>query len=422
MILKNSLENLIYFKIPTYLFISLPLLLITGPFLSDLAMSLIALIFLTFCIKKKKFHYFKNKYFYIFIFFWLYLILNSLFNNYNFDSLKISFFYFRYGVFVIAIATYLLFDKGFVKYFFYCIFICFSVLIFDGFFQYFNGENILGWKKSFRISSFFGDEKILGSYLSRLWPIFFGLSIFFINKKNKLFLIFILIFILSEVLIFLSGDRTPFFYINLSAIIIILLSKKLFKLRLITLLSSIILLLIISFINPSAKERVFNQTMDQMNLFNSEKKEEIYIFSKQHTHHYITAYRMFLDNKIFGVGVKNFRNFCNKKKYEESSLSCSTHPHNTYIQILTEIGLVGFIFLVLIVIYYLRFIFKHLLLRLKGKSFFTDFEICILSGVAIYLWPFIPTGNIFNNWLNIMMVLNLPFLIWSRKLQKLKIN
>ena len=316
----------------------------------------------------------------------------------------------------------MLFDKGFVKYFFYCIFICFSVLIFDGFFQYFNGENILGWKKSFRISSFFGDEKILGSYLSRLWPIFFGLSIFFINKKNKLFLIFILIFILSEVLIFLSGDRTPFFYINLSAIIIILLSKKLFKLRLITLLSRIILLLIISFINPSAKERVFNQTMDQMNLFNSEKKEEIYIFSKQHTHHYITAYRMFLDNKIFGVGVKNFRNFCNKKKYEESSLSCSTHPHNTYIQILTEIGLVGFIFLVLIVIYYLRFIFKHLLLRLKGKSFFTDFEICILSGVAIYLWPFIPTGNIFNNWLNIMMVLNLPFLIWSRKLQKLKIN
>jgi O-antigen ligase len=419
-ILKNSLENLIYFKIPTYLFISLPLLLITGPFLSDLALSLIALIFLIYCIKKKNFCYFKNKYFYIFIFFWLYLILNSLFNNYNLDSLKISFFYFRYGVFVIAITTYLLFDKRFIKYFFYCIFICFLVLILDGFLQYFNGENILGWKKNIRTSSFFGDEKILGSYLSRLWPIFFGLSIFVVNHKHKLFLIFILIFILSEILIFLSGDRSAFFYINLSAIIIILLSKKLFKLRLITLLSTIILLLIISFINPSAKERVFNQTVDQMNLFNSEKqkKKEIYIFSKQHTHHYITAYRMFLDNKVFGVGVKNFRNFCNKEKYEESSLSCSTHPHNTYIQILSETGLVGFIFLMLIVIYFLKFIFKHLLLRLKGKSFFSDFEICILSGIAIYLWPFIPNGNVFNNWLNIIMVLNLPFLIWSRKITK----
>ena len=58
---------------------------------------------------------------------------------------------------------------------FYCIFACFFVLILDGFLQYFSGENILGWKiqNDGRVSSFFGDEKILGSYLSRLWPIFF---------------------------------------------------------------------------------------------------------------------------------------------------------------------------------------------------------------------------------------------------------
>jgi uncharacterized membrane protein YoaT (DUF817 family) len=56
-----------------------------------------------------------------------------------------------------------------------------------------------------------------------------------------------------------------------------------------------------------------------MNLFNEKKKMKwnLYIFSKQHTHHYITAYRMFLDNKILGVGVKNFRNFCNDEKYKK---------------------------------------------------------------------------------------------------------
>ena len=46
---------------------------------------------------------------------------------------------------------------------------------------------------------------------------------------------------------------------------------------------------------------------------------------------YVTAYKIFLDNKVFGVGVKNFRNFCSDEKYEVSSLSCSTHPHNIYI-------------------------------------------------------------------------------------------
>ena len=94
--------------------------------------------------------------------------------------------------------------------------------------------------------------------------------LYIFKKKNKLSSFIILIFILSEALIFLSGDRTAFFYINLSAIFVILFSQKLFKLRLITLLSSILILVIISFINPIAKERVFDQTINQ-NKFNSRK-------------------------------------------------------------------------------------------------------------------------------------------------------
>ena len=46
--------------------------------------------------------------------------------------------------------------------------------------------------------------------------------------------------------------------------------------------------------------------------------------------------------------------------------------------------------------------FKHILLKFKGRYYFNDFEICVLSGILIYLWPIIPTGNVFNNWINIM--------------------
>jgi O-antigen ligase len=422
MIFNSTQENIIFFRIPVALFSLIPFFLITGPFLSDLSVSLISLSFLIYCIRRNNFSYFNHKYFYFFLIFWIYLIFNTLIYNFNLDSLKISFFYFRYGVFVIAIVTFLKEDYKFIKYFFYCIFICFTILVFDGFYQYFTGENILGWKNSTRTSSFFGDEKILGSYLSRLWPIFFGLSIFIFKKKNKLSSFIILIFILSEALIFLSGDRTAFFYINLSAIFVILFSQKLFKLRLITLLSSILILVIISFINPIAKERVFDQTINQMNLDSKNKNKEknsIYIFSREHNHHYTTALKMFLDNKVFGVGVKNFRNFCNNEKYKISEVSCSTHPHNTYIQILTETGIIGFLFLITVLIYFCKYILKHFILKFKGKYYFNDFEICILSGIAIYLWPIVPTGNIFNNWLNIAMILNFPFLIWSRNLIKL---
>ena len=245
------------------------------------------------------------------------------------------------------------------------------------------------------------------------------MSIFFIKKKDKFFLLFILVFILSEVLIFLSGDRTAFLLINISAIFIILFSNKLIKLRLFTLFSSFILLIIISFINPVAKERILDRTFEQMNLFNSKKinpEEDIYIFSKQHTHHYISAYKMYLDNKIFGVGVKNFRNFCDDPKYKKSELSCSTHPHNTYFQLLAETGTIGFSFLILVLIYFCKYLSKHLSLKFKNKYYFTDFEICLLSGIVIYMWPLTPTGNFFNNWLSICMILNLPFLLRSRKI------
>ena len=420
MIFNSSQENFIFFRIPVILFSLIPFFLITGPFLSDLSVSLISVLFLIYCLKRNNFSYFNHKYFYFFLIFWIYLIFNTLINNFNLDSFKISFFYFRYGVFVIAIVTFLKEDYKFIKYFFYCIFICFTILVFDGFYQYFTGKNILGWENSTRTSSFFGDEKILGSYLSRLWPIFFGLCIFIFKEKNKLYSFVILIFILSEALIFLSGDRTAFFYINLSAIFVILFSQKLFKLRLITLLSSILILAIISFINPIAKERVFDQTIKQMRGVEERlpNETEIFIFSRTHTHHYISALKMFLDNKVLGVGIKNFRNFCNDEKYKISRDSCSTHPHNTYIQILTETGIIGFLFLLIGLIYFCKYILKHFILKFKGKYYFNDFEICILSGIGIYLWPIVPTGNIFNNWLNIAMILNFPFLIWSRSLIK----
>ena len=432
MIFNNSYEKFIFYTFPVILFSLIPFFLITGPFLSDLSISLISLLFLFYCLKKKDFSYFKNRYFYFFLIFCGYLILNSLFNNFNLGSLKVSLFYFRYGIFVIAIVSLIDVDEKFIKYFFYCIFLCFIALIIDGFYQYIFDKNILGWHySSGRVSSFFGDKKILGSYLSRFWPIFFGLSILIFKQKSKLFLLFIFVFILSEVLIFLSGDRSAFFYINLSAFFVIIFSQKLSKLRIYTLFFSILILIVITIFHPKAKERVFDQTLLEMNLLkgtnlfketqekNLQNNDPIYIFSKAHHEIYIAAYKMFLDNKVFGIGIRNFRILCKDPKYfVNGNARCFTHPHNNYLQLLAETGIIGFLFLLTLLFYFCKYVFKHLKLRIKGKFYFNDFEICILSGIAIYLWPFVPTGNIFNNWLNIALILNLPFLIWSRKSSK----
>ena len=125
MIFVKSTEKFFFYKIPTYLFIFLPLTLISGPFLSDLSVSLIAILFLIYSFKRNEFEHFKNIFFYLFIIFCLYLLINSIFINFDITSIKISIFYFRFGVFVVAIIALINVNNSFVKYFYYCLFLSF---------------------------------------------------------------------------------------------------------------------------------------------------------------------------------------------------------------------------------------------------------------------------------------------------------
>ena len=88
----NKIEKISFINIPSVLFYLLPLFLITGPFLSDLSLSLISILYLIYCIKEKNYSFFKTKFFLIFLFFYLYILINSLVNNPNLGSIKISFF------------------------------------------------------------------------------------------------------------------------------------------------------------------------------------------------------------------------------------------------------------------------------------------------------------------------------------------
>ena len=95
-------------------------------------------------------------------------------------------------------------------------------------------------------------------------------------------------------------------------------------------------------------------------------KINLNLFSIGHQGHFKAAYLIFKDNPIFGVGIKNFRYECQKSQYKYA-YSCTTHPHNTYLQLLAETGIIGFSFVFLFFIILSFSVIKMFILNLKGK-------------------------------------------------------
>ena len=415
-------NQLFFFNIlPCWIIILMPVFLISGPFLSDLGVSIVSILFLINSKKNNLIKYYDNYYFKFFSIFCLILILSSLLSENKLLSLKNSFFYFRFGIFSLSFWYLLEKNTKLLKYLFISILICYSSLIIDGYIQYLFGKNLFGYEiyKEYRVSSFFGSELILGSYLARFFPILFGLFVFLNYSKNKkIFLFFItLIFILSEGLIFLSGERLALFFMNLSAIYIILMIRDYRIYRFWTYLISLGLIAIMLNLFPVSKERLINQTINDFTN-NSEGTNKIYIFSKSHSHMYVTAYRIFLDNKFLGVGPRQFRNTC--EPYEVSGLSCETHPHNTYLELLSESGIFSFM-IVMSVFMLISFLsIKHFAYKFLGnkKGILNDFEVCLYTAILISLWPFSPSGSFFNNWMSIVYYFPVGILLWQRSESK----
>ncbi|MDA7801676.1 O-antigen ligase family protein [Candidatus Pelagibacter sp.] len=327
-------------------------------------------------------------------------------------SIKSSLFYFRIGVFSCFIWYLIENDKSILNYFYYALVLCFSALVVDGYFQYFTGANIFGLKIiENRISSFFGDELIMGSYLSRLFPLLFAL--FLVKKKQKFEIYFIgLLFILVDVLIYVSGERSAFFFLNLSTVFIIILIKEYQKFRLITFIIAIFCITILSLNSSKLNDRMFIDPAKHMGLI--ESSVEPTIFTPHHDSLIRTAYNMFKDQPLLGHGPKMFRVICKNKKYATGITPCMTHPHNFYVQLLAETGIIGFLFLFSALSYVLYAAlrqFKSIIF--KRKRYLTDYQVCLLAGILITVWPFSPNGNFFTNWLIITYSLPVGFYLES---------
>ena len=70
---------------------------------------------------------------------------------------------------------------------------------------------------------------------------------------------------------------------------------------------------------------------------------KIFIFSELHQAHY-SSFKNVSFRSFCGIGQKMFRFYCDNELFYIQN-TCSTHPHNTYIQLLGETGILSFLFI-----------------------------------------------------------------------------
>ena len=233
------IDDSIIYKINFYLLAFIPFVLITGPFLPDLFCSISGILFIVLCFKYKITKYIKSYFFILFIIFYFVILLSSINSNNILFSLESSLFYFRFGI--LAINFWFVTEqsgKKFINLSFLTISSAIVLAFLSGYIQYFfnisifNNEISLDKYNAIRVSGIFGDEYILGSFISRLLPPSLAL-IFLLYFKSTLKIriaIFIFIF-LSIMMVFISGERTAIVNIILLISLSFLLVKINIKLK-----------------------------------------------------------------------------------------------------------------------------------------------------------------------------------------------
>ena len=289
------------------------------------------------------------------IIFCIYLILNSYFVGDEINLFYKSLFFFRFFLIAFVISRILEFKHKTLDYIAIC-FLLFSVFLsIDIFYQYHTGRDFFGFipgiciypdglqnldpKNCERFSGFFGSELVAGNFLSTYG--IFSLFIFISKFTNLKYIqiISLICFIIIVIAVILSGER------NAILSLLIIFSFNLFfnneyRKKLSIIFTLFIIIFSILFVNlDQIKYRYFDWPINYIGSMQSEGIKKI--FDTSWGSHYVTAYEIYKNNKIFGSGFKSFRNECKKNDYDFEKLNqkynlnlkttgCSSHPHHLF--------------------------------------------------------------------------------------------
>ena len=392
MLIRNKKHIFLFFLISI-----LPISIILGSTISLLNIIVTGLTILSICYFEKKFLIFKNEIIIILLFLCIYFVFNTLISIDHRSGLARNLGFFRFILLFIFI-NYLFYMNSYKDNFLYVWTGVILILIFDIFIEFYLGKNIFGWgaieidgeiqSDGSRVVSFFKDEPIAGSFLAGFILIIFGHLLKNFNKKKYIPLIFLFISILA---LLATGERSNTIKIFLGILIFFFFVDFIkFKTKLFTLVAISVLFFVFISKSEYLKLRYFGQFLVN---FSSKEKTINFLEESQYFKLYRSGLAVFKNYPIFGVGNKNYRIETCKSKTDQIKYGyeCTTHPHQIYIEMLSENGLVGTLVIIGIIFYLMYKILRQIFL---SRNYI---QVGSFVYIIVSFTPLLPSGSFFSD-------------------------
>ena len=386
------------------LFSLIPLSIVIGPSAALANVLMIDLVFLILIFLKKLHSFIQNKAVKYLLLLYLYLIFNSLISVDQEVGLLRNLGFIRLIILFVAF-NYFFKQKFFLKNVLLVWSIIITIILFDIFIESFTGQNLLGYGQDYgkRIVSFFKNEPIVGGFVNSFYLIIIGFLFTQLENQNKKFaLIFSIIFLIG---ILLTGERSN----GIKALIgfsIFYLSLKNYdiKKKIGLIISLFIFFLILIFNSQYLKMRFVDQIKAHIS---KDSKERIYFEL------YKSGFEVFKNHIFFGAGNKNYRvvtcekNDLDAKKKE--NYFCNTHPHQIYLEMLSEHGIIGS-FLIFFILY--KLIFSKIRYVYVERNYI---QIGSLIYILLTFLPLLPSGAFFSDYMITLFMINISIFYSSSK-------
>lgn len=421
--------------------INLLILFIPFSYISgNLILNLNILLLIVVCLFIFQLDIFKNKFSQndiLILAFFLYILFNGVFNNFlnfKFENapnqnvvLIKSLLLFRFLLLYFIIKYLIVKEIINFKYLFYsfaasCLFVSVDLII-----QYIFGQDLFGFvNDGRRFAGPFGDEYIAGSFIQRFF-IFLPFSIILFSKVKKPILSQLILFIVILLSIFgliIAGNRVPLVLFLIILALLFVYEKKVRRLLLILVFSLILTLSYLIKIDKNFHNHYIGfvtksfQVIDYLKtrIFTGEVKA--YPGGNLYIKEFESGILTWQENKLFGGGVKSF--FWNCKKIDRDKMrqfvskrgevNCNSHPHNYYLQIAGELGLVG---LLILIIMFLKFTLEGFK-NIHGQKMNFDQKKILIPFFIIFLTEIFPlktTGSFFTTTNSTFLFIILAFVV-----------